>query len=154
LADIIESALEKPEWVNPIEGIITSLFGNRRNPVTNMAEFHNGIDVAAPIGTPVLAVRCGVVEFTGRNSLNGNYMILRCDMGYEIIYAHLNQILVRAGHEVSQGQKIAYSGNTGQSTGPHLHFGLRKNGNFIDPLYYVNLAFSDQARRDYANRNR
>ena len=136
-----------------MEGTITSLFGNRTNPVTFSQEFHNGIDIAVPVGTPVLSVRYATVHHVGYTSINGHYMRLRCDDGYYIVYAHLSEILTNAGDRVYQGQKVALSGNTGQSTGPHLHYGLSRGGQRLDPLYRVNgLPKSANALREYAAR--
>ena len=137
-----------------MEGTITSVFGMRTNPITMSPEFHNGLDIAAPIGTPVASVRCATVRHVGYSALNGIYMRLRCDEGYYIIYAHLSESLIHVGDRVSQGQTVALSGNTGQSTGPHLHYGLSRNGQWIDPLHRVaDLPKSPAALRDYhANR--
>ena len=150
---VVVSVPETPEWINPVVGPVTSLFGQRVNPVTQAAEFHNGIDIAVPIGTPVLAVRHATVFHVGDNHLNGKYLRLRCDAGYEIVFAHLNEILVSLDERVEQGQKIAYSGNTGQSTGPHLHYGLFRNGQMVDPLSHVELTLSYNAALEYAARN-
>ncbi|MCL2421168.1 MAG: M23 family metallopeptidase [Defluviitaleaceae bacterium] len=146
------SALNRPEWINPVEGPVTSLFGMRTNPVTHLPDFHNGLDIAVAVDTPVLAVRCAIVDHVGYTRLNGFYMRLICDEGYHIIYAHLNEILVDVDDIVSQGQKVARSGNTGQSTGPHLHYGLSRDGQWIDPLYRVDLQLSSAAALAYAQR--
>jgi len=144
---------ETPEWINPVEGPITSLFGQRVNPVTQSTEFHNGIDIAVPVGTPVLAVRNATIFHVGNNNLNGKYLRMVCDTGYEIVFAHLDEIMVLVDERVEQGQKIAYSGNTGQSTGPHLHYGLFHDGQMVDPLSRVDLTLSYNAALEYAARN-
>lgn len=142
-----------PDWINPVEGTITSLFGIRINPVTQAQEFHNGLDIAVPEGTPVLAVRCAKVYHVGYTALNGIYMRLRCDDGYQIVYAHLSEAIVSVNERVSQGDKVALSGNTGQSTGPHLHYGLSRRGQRLDPLYRVyGLPMSANALLEYAAR--
>jgi murein DD-endopeptidase MepM/ murein hydrolase activator NlpD len=105
------------------------------------------------VGTPVFATRDAVVTVTGNNALNGRYIRLRCADGYEMVYAHLSAVHVRAGESVEQGFTIGLSGNTGQSTGPHLHYGVYFDGNVIDPLPFVHLAFSDNASREYTRRN-
>jgi murein DD-endopeptidase MepM/ murein hydrolase activator NlpD len=143
---------EIENWINPVEGPVTSLFGPRINPVTQSSEFHNGIDIAVPIGTPVLAVRYAVVFHVGENDLNGKYMRLLCNTGYEIIFAHLSEVLVTENERVAQGQKIAYSGNSGRSTGPHLHYGLLRDGQMLDPLRRVDLTLSYHAAKEYAAR--
>ena len=130
----------------------TKSFGIRINPVTQLPEFHTGLDIAVDIGTPVLAVRCAAVHHVGYTHLNGRYMILRCNDGYYIVYAHLDRVLVGVDDQVTQGQRVAYSGNTGQSTGPHLHYGLSRNGQRLDPLSRVDLQLSNAAALEYARR--
>ena len=152
MADIIVSVLDRPEWINPVEGTVTSLFGVRINPVTQAPEFHNGLDIAVPEGTPVLAVRYATVHHVGNTAINGIYMRLRCDEGYYIVYAHLSEALANVNDRVAQGQKVALSGNTGQSTGPHLHYGISRNGYRIDPLPRVDLQLSSRTALEYANR--
>jgi len=124
----------------------------RTNPVTNQLEFHNGLDIAVPVGTPVLAVRYATVYHVGYTALNGIYMRLRCNDGYHFVYAHLSKAIADVGEQVYQGQKVALSGNTGQSTGPHLHYGLSRTGERLDPLSRVNLQLSAHAAAEYANR--
>ena len=131
-----------PLWINPIEGIITSLGGLRYNPVTRRREFHDGIDIAAPVGTVVMAPKNGVVTAVGYSATWGRFVQLAHDGGYVSFMAHLNKVIVMIGDAVVQGQQIAYSGNTGRSTGPHLHFGLFRDGQFVDPFYYVDLPVS------------
>ena len=143
----------RPDWINPVEGVITSLFGMRTNPVNQQQEFHNGLDIAVAEGTPVLAVRCATVYHAGFSHINGYYIRLRCDEGYHFVFAHLSEILAKVNDRVSQGDIVALSGNTGRSTGPHLHFGITKNGQVLDPLRRVsNLPKSYNARMEYANR--
>lgn len=139
-------------WINPVEGPVTSLFGVRVNPVTQEQEFHTGLDIAVPVGTPVLSVRYATVYHIGNTPINGKYMRLRCDSGYHIVYAHLSEFKVDVNDRVAQGQKVALSGNTGQSTGPHLHYGISRNGQRLDPLSRVNLALTYSAALEYASR--
>jgi len=151
LSDLYDTYIAvKPDWINPVDGTVTSLFGNRINPVTNMREFHNGVDIAVPVGTPVLAVRYATVYHVGYTALNGIYMRLRCNDGYHFVFAHLSEAVAGVGDEVYQGQKVALSGNTGQSTGPHLHYGISREGERLNPLYKVNLELS--AAAEYALR--
>ena len=156
LAEKIEQSVmyeTRPDWINPVEGTITSLFGMRVNPVTQQQEFHNGLDIAVMVGTPVLAVRCATVYHASYSRINGYYMRLRCDEGYHFVYAHLSEILANVNDRVSQGDKVALSGNSGRSTGPHLHFGITQNGQMLDPLRRVtDLPMSYNARMEYANR--
>ena len=131
-----------PIWVNPICGIISSPGGLRINPVTGRREFHDGIDIAAPIGTPVLAPKDGTVLAVGNSPSFGIFLRLQHPGGYVSFMAHLNGVAVSVGDTVHQGERVAYSGNTGRSTGPHLHFGLFRDGQFIDPINYVDLPVS------------
>lgn len=120
----------------PLLGEITSGFGPRRHPITRERHFHEGIDIAADEGTPVYAARAGKVIFAGPSSGYGHLIIL--DHGlYQTYYAHLFEVLVYKGQFVEAGQLIARSGNTGLSTGPHLHFEIRLRGVPISPLDYL-----------------
>ena len=134
---LIEVLVETPNevWINPVVGIISSLAGYRENPVVGGLEFHDGVDIVLPIDTAIIAPRYGYVIATGYSQSFGRF--LRLSHGYyETFYAHLNSIPLAIGDRVGQGDRIAYSGNTGWSTAPHLHFGLFKNGEFIDPKIY------------------
>jgi len=135
-----------PLWLNPVEGIITSPGGLRYNPVTGRREFHDGIDIAAPIGTKIIAPRDGRVISVGKSPSFGRFLRIAHPDGYISFMAHLHGVIVYIGSEVYQGQHIAYSGNTGRSTGPHLHFGLFRNGQYVDPINYVNLPKSANFR--------
>jgi murein DD-endopeptidase MepM/ murein hydrolase activator NlpD len=118
---------------------VTSGFGDRINPVTGRRELHTGIDIAAPVGTPVLAAAHGIVTATGSCALNGRYIRLQTDMGYAIVYAHLSEILVRKDQRVEQKEVVGLSGNTGRSSGPHLHYGVYRDGKAIDPAGLLNI---------------
>ena len=137
---------EAPTWINPIDGIITSLGGLRYNPVTGRREFHDGIDIAAPVGTVVVAPKDGTVLAVGVSSSFGRYLKLSHNDGYVSFMAHLYKVPVRIGEAVRQGCRVAYSGNTGRSTGPHLHFGLFRHGQYVDPINYVDLPKRDNIR--------
>ena len=115
-------------------GKISSLYGMRNSPVSGKLHFHNGIDIAAPLGTEISAAREGVVTEIGRDHLLGNYLIIRHQGDYETVYAHLMEVLVELNQTVNSGMIIARLGNTGISTGPHLHFEIRKFGESRDPL--------------------
>ena len=113
---------------------ITSRYGWRDNPFSNgKRSFHNGLDLAAPTGTPVYAALNGQVVSTGYSTVYGNYIIIRHHSGYQTLYGHLNTILTSTGSFVSVSSKIGTVGNTGMSTGPHLHFTVYKNGSTINP---------------------
>ena len=142
LSNGIITTYTPPIWVNPIEGIISSPGGLRVNPITGRREFHDGIDIAAPIGTPIVAPRDGTVLATGRSPSFGIFLRLQHPDGYISFMAHLHGVNVSEGDSVRQGERIAYSGNTGHSTGPHLHFGLFRYGQFVNPIDYVDLPVS------------
>jgi murein DD-endopeptidase MepM/ murein hydrolase activator NlpD len=124
-------------WIPPANGRISSPSGNRYNPVTGRREFHDGIDIAIPTGTPIFAPKRGEVIASGYCAGYGRFMRLSHENGYITFFAHLSRPVAAIGDIVGQGYHIAYSGNTGQSTGPHLHFGIFRNGQFIDPLTRV-----------------
>jgi murein DD-endopeptidase MepM/ murein hydrolase activator NlpD len=113
---------------------ITSRFGNRRHPVLGYDRAHQGVDYRAPVGTPVWAVGDGQVKLAGWNGGCGKAVHIRHRNGYETVYCHLSSIAVSAGKAVSQKQIIGYSGNTGLSSGPHLHFGVKRGGQHVNPL--------------------
>lgn len=113
---------KKEEFINPITGKITSPFGYRTHPITGEYLYHNGVDVAVVTGTDIKAPADGIVDSSYYNDVGGLQVVLKHDNGYKTGYAHLSQALVAVGETVKQGQVIAKSGNTGRSTGPHLHF--------------------------------
>lgn len=116
----------------------TSGFGMRNDPFTGIRRFHNGIDLAGPIGMPVRAARAGrVVHVENQTANYGKFVIVRHDGGYQTLYAHLDSFSVRVGQNVNQGQQIGTLGNTGRSTGPHVHFSVIRNGSFVDPMRYL-----------------
>lgn len=122
---------------------ISSQFSpNRRNPVTGRVQPHNGTDFAVPVGTPVLATGDGIVVKAATNSATGRYVVLRHNGKYSTVYMHMSKLLVRAGQKVTQGQKIGLSGNTGRSTGPHIHYEFRINNRPVNALR-VDLPMND-----------
>ncbi len=124
-------------FIYPTHGIITSPFGMRHDPFTGIMRFHNGVDIANRVGTKIVASMAGVVARTGINPTYGRYIIIRHEDGFQTLYAHLSRILVRRGERVRQDELIGRMGNTGYSTGPHLHFSIFKNGKPVDPLKYL-----------------
>ena len=114
-------------------GRITSSFGARIDPFTGERRMHHGLDMAAPVGTPVHAAADGVVRFAGNRGGYGNVVIVGHADGTETRYAHCKELSVEKGATVAAGQAIATVGNTGRSTGPHLHFELRRNGEPVPP---------------------
>lgn len=122
----------------PLEtAVLTDTFGLRINPVTNKQDFHTGVDLGGvKKGTEVYAIMRGSVKKSGYDSISGNYVILEFEDGFTCCYCHLNERAVKKGEAVEKGQVIGYVGSTGQSTGTHLHFHMRKDGIYIDPLSY------------------
>jgi murein DD-endopeptidase MepM/ murein hydrolase activator NlpD len=121
----------------PVSGRLTSGFGPRRSPGGIGSTNHGGVDVAVPIGTPIVAARAGTVAFAGTAGGYGVAVYLDHGGGMTTRYGHLSRALVRRGQAVAGGERIALSGNTGTSTGPHLHFEVRRNGTAVDPLRYL-----------------
>jgi murein DD-endopeptidase MepM/ murein hydrolase activator NlpD len=135
-AKLNEAALQEINgdlFIRPIRGRITSRYGWRISPITGRRGFHSGLDIAAPTGTPIGAGMSGRVSSVGYSAVFGNYVIISHHSNYRTLYAHLSSIKTRGGAYVSAGQTIGYVGNTGQSTGPHLHFQVYKNGSTINP---------------------
>ena len=121
-------------YIWPLKGNISSYFGPRIDPITGGYGYHTGIDIKGRFGYPVRATSDGVISNIGFNQVYGNYIEIKHKDGIVSIYAHLSATLVKEGEEINQGKIIGRVGNSGRSTGPHLHFEIRKNGKFIDPL--------------------
>ena len=117
---------------------ISSTFGNRKDPFTGRLAFHSGIDFAAPQGTTVLSAGAGTVSFVGQISGYGNVVEVTHPGGLITRYGHLSAFLVKQGDPVSSGSPIARVGSTGRSTGPHLHFEVRRSDDAVDPARYLN----------------
>ncbi len=125
-------------FIYPTSGRLSSGFGYRPDPFTGQRRFHNGIDLANGIGTRVSATMSGRVAAIGEQvSGYGKYVIIKHANGYQSLYGHMNKITVRKGQYISQGEKIGEMGNTGRSTGPHLHFSIYKNNIPVNPLTYL-----------------
>ncbi len=128
-----------PTYIKPISGgRLSSGFGKRNTGIKGASRYHKGVDWATPTGTAVVASSSGVVTRAGWGSGYGYCVYLRHPDGRETRYGHLSKVLVSVGQSVSQGQKIALSGNTGVSSGPHLHFEILVNGSQVNPLNYLN----------------
>lgn len=121
----------------PVSGTFTSGFGSRSSPGGVGSTNHEGIDIAVPEGTPIRAAKGGTVIMASYNGGYGNYTCIDHGSGLSTCYAHQSSFAVSAGQQVRQGQVIGYSGNTGASTGPHLHFEVRINGVAQDPMAYL-----------------
>lgn len=117
----------------PCEGRISSPFGQRIHPTSGQGSFHNGMDIAAALGTEVCAVESGKVEKSRYDQFSGNLIVIRHTDEYTSSYAHLSKSYVSEGQTVKKGDVIGLVGSTGISTGPHLHIEIRQNGNPVDP---------------------
>ena len=121
----------------PIMGRLTSPFGLRRHPIFKVVSFHSGVDLAAPFGTPIMASDSGRVIFNGWYGGYGKVVIVDHGMDYSTLYAHLSRTSASRGETISKGEIVGYEGQTGYSTGPHLHFEVRKYGRPQNPLNYL-----------------
>ena len=125
------------KWPAPSYTRISDDYGNRTHPILGVQQFHNGVDMAAPAGSPILAAYDGEVVGTGYNASMGNYVMIDHGDSLYTIYMHASAVYVSKGDFVSKGQKIAAVGTTGRSTGNHLHFSVRKNGSYVSPWNYL-----------------
>ena len=123
------------QW--PVIGPVTSGYGMRVHPIFHTYTFHSGIDISVPVGTPVRAPADGVAMYVGWIAGFGRVLILDHGGGLSTVYAHLSSIVVRVGQKIKVGQIIAYTGTSGLSTGPHLHFEVRVNGKPVNPLVWL-----------------
>jgi len=116
--------------------VVTSRFGFRKHPVLGFSAKHNGVDLRARVGTKVRTTATGIIVARGYDRVRGRYIIIRHSNGYRTHYYHLSRIKsnIRRGVRVMQGEIIGFSGNTGRSTGPHLHYGVQKYGRYMNPL--------------------
>jgi len=142
--DVVERALAarserlaRIPSVLPVAGLVGGGFGWRRDPFTGSREFHRGVDVSAPTGSPVAAPADGIVLSTGRESGYGNVLVLGHGDGTVTRFGHLYKFEVKPGQSVRRGDVIARVGNTGRSTGPHLHYEVMLEGGQVDPMGYI-----------------
>ncbi len=124
--------------IYPTFGKITTRFGYRTHPITKKRDFHRGLDIANDIGTPIYATADGVVKRAVRQRLIGKMIEINHAYGYKTIYGHLDEYLVKPGDKVTKGQIIGLMGNTGRSTGPHLHYEIIYYGKARNPVSYLN----------------
>lgn len=124
-------------WPCPSSSLITSGFGARSSPTEGASTFHKGIDIGTPTGNDIVAAAAGTVTIATYSYSAGNYIMLDHGGGVSTVYMHCSKLLVSPGDKVKQGQVIAKVGSTGYSTGSHLHFGVRVDGNYVDPSKYV-----------------
>ena len=121
----------------PVEGFLTSRFGPRASPISGRRDFHTGLDISARAGTPIVAPARGTVSFAGRDGAYGNMVHIQHGAGLGTRYAHMQRSVVKEGQIVRRGAIIGYVGNTGRSTGPHLHYEVLLNGVNVNPMRYI-----------------
>ena len=141
-AHLMQLAAYKVPFASPVRQKVryTSGFGRRVDPITGRGRMHSGQDLAGPRNTPILASADGTVSFAGRQSGYGKVVKIRHGFGYETVYAHLNSIKVKSGDSISRGDVIGGMGNTGRSTGTHLHYEIRVGGTPVNPMPYMKAA--------------
>jgi len=125
------------ELQSPVKGYITSGFGLRNHPISKQEHFHNGIDIGVPTGTPVTPVQSGQVVFSGEKGGYGQVVEIDHNNGMRSVYGHLSDLMVKTGDRIEANDVIALSGNTGRTTGPHLHLEIHRDGRVIDPLTVI-----------------
>lgn len=123
--------------IKPVDGWITSKFGYRRSPFTGRKEFHSGLDIANKSGTKIIATANGRISYAARKMYIGNLVVIDHGHGRVTRYGHLKKILVKPGQKVKRGDVIGLLGNTGQSTGPHVHYEVKINGTTVNPMKYI-----------------
>ena len=127
------SFLNGTVFLKPVQGIISSGYGERKDPFSNKRQFHKGIDIACPTGSSVVAAAAGKIIFAGKMSGYGNLIIIEHQNGYRSMYGHLKSYSVKEGQAVMRGEVIGFSGATGNVTGPHLHFEVNRKGKTLNP---------------------
>lgn len=132
-----KSMLSCTPSIAPTEGWVSSRFGYRISPFTNEKEFHDGLDIASRIGTEIISPADGVVASIGKSDGIGMYITINHGYGYKTVYGHLSKTLVKKGQAVKRGQDIALMGNTGRSTGTHLHYEVHVNEVPVNPERYI-----------------
>lgn len=143
ISDLDEFLLDKQSILKstpsflPVNGWITSYFGHRNSPHSGILRMHEGIDIGAPIGMNIEAPADGIVTFAGSKPGFGVLVQINHGYGLETIYAHAYKSVAKTGQKIKRGDTIAKVGNTGRSTGPHVHYEVRVNGTPVDPLYFV-----------------
>ncbi len=140
LKNILEtkrSVLASTPTIWPVKGLVTAGYGYRLSPFTGQREMHEGLDIAAPYGTPIHSTADGVVSFVGGLGSFGNVVFINHRHGFTTFYAHLSSSRVKEGQTVTRGQVIATVGTTGRTTGPHVHYEVQVNGATVNPVKYI-----------------
>lgn len=131
------SILASTPSIKPVDGYYTSGFGYRISPFTGTRQLHSGIDLYAPIGTPVRSTADGIVTLVSNDAGYGKYIVISHGYGLSTLYAHNSKIVAKVGQRIKRGQTVSLVGNTGRSTGPHLHYEVKLNGVAINPVKYI-----------------
>jgi murein DD-endopeptidase MepM/ murein hydrolase activator NlpD len=132
-----KSVLDSTPAIWPTRGWITSSFGYRKSPFTGKRRMHYGVDIASRRGTPIVSTARGIITFSGVKGNYGKVVVINHGYGFSTIYGHNSVNLVKAGDRVERGDLIAYLGNTGRSTAPHVHYEVRQNRTPVNPTYYM-----------------
>lgn len=140
---------EAPRW--PVRGRISSEFGWRVDPIHGQRKFHQGMDLAAPEGTPVRACMPGRVILSDYRDGYGNVVVVEHGNGFTTLYAHNRENLAREGDRVRTGECLAHLGSTGRSTGPHLHFEVRRHGQHLDPADFLDASLQTEVAESNAS---
>ena len=128
-----ESFEDNPSFIMPLEGEITSEYGERVHPVFKTVKMHTGVDIDSPVGNPFKSATAGQVLKVGEDAINGKYVRIKSGK-YEVVYAHCFKINVKEGQNVKQGDILGETGDTGIVSGPHLHFEVQENGTALNPM--------------------
>lgn len=131
------SVLAATPTILPVKGVVTAGYGYRKSPFTGQRELHEGLDIAAPYGSPIMATADGVVTFAGPLAAYGNVVFVDHGYGFSTFYGHCSSYRMRQGQRVRRGEVIAYVGTTGRTTGPHVHYEVHVNGVITNPMKYV-----------------
>jgi murein DD-endopeptidase MepM/ murein hydrolase activator NlpD len=131
------SLLAATPTILPVKGLITAGYGYRKSPFTGQRELHEGLDIAAPYGTPIVATADGIVTFAGPLAAYGNVVFVDHGHGFSTFYGHCSSYRVREGQRVRRGEVLAYVGTTGRTTGPHVHYEVHVSGIISNPMKYT-----------------
>lgn len=134
---VVVQAQERPDAHPLLKEIpVSSTFGNKKHPMTNKIRFHSGVDIRVPSGTKVFAPAAGTVIKAEYHKAYGHYIVIQHNNVYTTTYAHLSKILVTKNQHINKGSKIGLTGSSGFSTGPHLHYEVKKYGKVVNPQQY------------------
>lgn len=141
---VIENELSRKKYfyqytpsIYPTDGWVTSYYGPRKSHYAKRIKMHEGVDIGAPSGHPIVATADGTISYAGKKPGFGNFIKIKHGYGIETVYAHAKKLHVKSGEQIKRGQKIASVGSTGYSTGPHVHYEVRVNAVPVDPLYFI-----------------